>query len=194
MTPMDDWNRLRPDTELAVQALYTQLSSSRSSQDLIDSYLYTKRLLAEAMQAFVRIDLVGSNQTFQDLRSQLQKELLDRYKDLLPERYLRVPYGTRVHEELFTLLLQRLGQPVQAAFLRMVTADSVHAERRIRELRELGIDIRTSKENGFDFYILGSLNVDVSFVPSIVGNQIKKNKTLGRAKRKEYLEIVGYSE
>ncbi len=83
---------------------------------------------------------------------------------------------------------------MQAAFLRMVTADSVHAERRIRELRELGIDIRTSKENGFDFYILGSLNVDVSFVPSIVGNQIKKNKTLGRAKRKEYLEIVGYSE
>ncbi|MFE9102335.1 hypothetical protein [Actinomadura geliboluensis] len=194
MTPMDDWNRLRPDTELAVQELHTQLSSSRSSQDLIDSYLYTKRLLAEAMQAFVRIDLVGSNQTFQDLRARLQKEVLDRYKDLLPERYLKVPYGTRVHEELFTLLLQRLGQPVQAAFLRMVTADSVHAERRIRELRELGIDIRTSKENGFDFYILGSLNVDVSLVPSIVGNQIKKNKTLGRAKRKEYLEIVGYSE
>ncbi len=191
---MDDWNRLRPDTELAVQELHTQLSSSRSSQDLIDSYLYTKRLLAEAMQAFVRIDLVGSNQTFQDLRARLQKEVLDRYKDLLPERYLKVPYGTRVHEELFTLLLQRLGQPVQAAFLRMVTADSVHAERRIRELRELGIDIRTSKENGFDFYILGSLNVDVSLVPSIVGNQIKKNKTLGRAKRKEYLEIVGYSE
>ncbi len=191
---MDDWNRLRPDTELAVQELHTQLSSSRSSQDLIDSYLYTKRLLAEGMQAFVRIDLVGSNQTFQDLRARLQKEVLDRYKDLLPERYLKVPYGTRVHEELFTLLLQRLGQPVQAAFLRMVTADSVHAERRIRELRELGIDIRTSKENGFDFYILGSLNVDVSLVPSIVGNQIKKNKTIGRAKRKEYLEIVGYSE
>ncbi|WP_433465293.1 hypothetical protein [Spirillospora sp. CA-128828] len=194
MTPLNDWNRLKPDAELAVQELHTQLSSSRSPQDLIDSYLYAKRLLAEAMQAFVRIDLDGRNETFHDLRARLQKEMLDRYSNLLPDRYLKLPYGTRVHEELFTLLLQRLGQPVQAAFLRIVTADSVHAERRIRELRELGIDIRTSKENGYDFYMLGSLNIDVSFLSTIVGNKIKKDKSLEETERKEYLEAVGYSK
>ncbi|GAB3958706.1 hypothetical protein GCM10029978_004180 [Actinoallomurus acanthiterrae] len=192
MSPLDDWTQLKPDAELAVAQLLTQLRSGTSPQDLLDSYLYAKRLLAESMQAFIRIDIDERNAAFHDLREQLRDEIHDRYVDRVPDRYLRVPYGSRVHEELFTLLLQRRGAPVQAALLRIATGDSVHTERRIRELRELGLDIRSSKENGYDLYTLGDLDIDTSFIPNIVGNSIKKDKSLPKAEMQSLLRDIGY--
>ncbi|MGW4792643.1 hypothetical protein ACWEPC_09555 [Nonomuraea sp. NPDC004297] len=192
MNPIDDWNRLRPDTQLAVRSLLGQLESGTSTQDLLDSYLYAKKLLAESMQAFIRIDIEARNETFHDLRKQLHEEMRRRYEGRVPAQYLKVPYGSRVHEELFTLLLQRRGIPVQADLLRAVTADSVHTERRIRELRELGLDIHSSNENGHDLYTLGSLAIDTSFVPTIVGNIIKKDKRMPDSRRQDLLREVGY--
>jgi hypothetical protein len=171
---LDDWNNLKEVTKLAVGQLLDQLQSETSTQDLLDSYLYAKRLLAESMQAFIRVDLTESSETFNDLREQIRAAIDRRYAGRIPDRYLKVPYGSRVHEELFAILLQRQGIPVQAALLRVVTGDSVHTERRVRELRELGLDVQTSKESGYDYYTLGSLNVDMSFVPVIVANQLAR--------------------
>ncbi|GAA3419973.1 hypothetical protein [Streptosporangium vulgare] len=191
MNPLDDWNRLKPDTELAVVKLLDQLQSSTSTQDLLDSYLYAKKLLAESMQAFIRTGIEERNETFHELRQRLHEEICRRYDGQVPAQYLKVPYGSRVHEELFTLLLQRRGTPVQADLLRVVTGDSVHTERRIREFRELGLDIHSSNENGHDVYMLGSLNIDTTFIPTIVRNIIKKDKRLSEADRKALLKKIG---
>lgn len=192
MSPLDDWNNLKEATKLAVTHLLDQLKSETSTQDLLDSYLYAKRLLAESMQAFIRVSLTEPNETFGKLRKQLQTAINDRYAGQIPDRYLKVPYGSRVHEELFTILLQRQGIPVQAALLRVVTGDSVHTERRVRELRELGLDIHTSKESGYDYYTLGSLNINTSFVPAIVANLIKSDRALLPAQKKTLLDRVNY--
>ncbi|MEU6786996.1 hypothetical protein ABZ912_48065 [Nonomuraea angiospora] len=192
MSPLNDWNRLKPDTQLAVDKLLGQLQAGTSTQDLLDSYLYAKKLLAESMQAFIRIGIEERNETFHDLRKQLHEEIRRRYDGRVPEKYLKVPYGSRVHEELFTLLLQRRGTHVQADLLRVVTADSVHTERRIRELRELGMDIHSSNENGHDVYTLRSLDIDTSFIPTIVGNLIKKDKRLPEARRQALFNEIGY--
>jgi biotin operon repressor len=194
VSPLDDWTQLKPDTELAVAQLLTQLRSGASTQDLLDSYLYAKKLLAESMQAFIRVDIDERNTTFHDLHEQLHNKIRDRYAGRVPTRYLKVPYSSRVHEELFALLLQRRGAPVPAALLRIVTGDSIHTERRIRELRELGFDIRSSKENGHDLYTLDTLDIDTSFIPTIVGNIVKKDRSLPEAEQQALLERIDYRD
>jgi hypothetical protein len=186
VSPVDDWNSLKEATELAVADLLEQLKSEAATEDLLDCYLYAKKLLAESMQAFLRASLV-EGETFYSLRARLQTEINTRYAGVVPERYLRLPYGSRVHEELFMLLLQRQGTPVQAALLRVVTGDSVHTEQRVRELRELGLDIQTSKESGYDTYTLSSLDIDHSFIPKIVANLINKDSRLSSAQKQALL-------
>jgi hypothetical protein len=190
VSPVDDWNNLKEATELAVAQLLDQLKSEASTPDLLDSYLYARRQLAESMQAFMRASLSQPDDTFSSLRQQIQTAINDRYAGQIPGRYLRVPYGSRVHEELFRVLLERQGTPVQAALLRVVTGDSVHTERRLRELRELGLDIRTSKESGYDYYTLGSLAIDTRFAPSIVANLIKTARGLPPDQRQRLLSRI----
>ena len=179
-------------TELAVTHLLDQLKSGTSTQDLLDSYLYAKRLLAESMQAVIRVDLTEPNKSFSIFRKQLQTAISDRYAGQIPDRYLKVPYGSRVHEELFGILLQHQGTPVQAALLRIVTGDSVHTERRLRELRELGLDIQTSRESDHDYYTLGSLSITMSFAHAIVANLIKNDRELLPAEKQALLDQIDY--
>ncbi len=190
MSSLDDWNSLKEATELAVADLLERLRSETSAQDLLDCYLYAKKLLAESMQAYIRASL-AEDETFWSLRKQLQAAINTRYAGKIPDRYLKLPYGSRVHGELFTILLQRQGTPVQAALLRVVTGDSVHTERRVRELRELGLDIQTSKESGYDNYTLGSLNIDPSFIPAIVTNLINKDSRLPPTQQQALLIQIG---
>lgn len=192
MSNLGDWNNLKESTTLAVAQLLKQLQSETSTQDLLDSYLYAKRLLAESMQAFIRAGLSESNETFSNLRKQIQATINERYAGRIPDRYLKVPYGSRVHQELFAILLQRQGTPVQAALLRVVTGDSVHTERRVRELRELGLDIQTSKDSGYDHYTLGGLNIDTNFIPAIIANLIRSDRRLDPAEQQTLLDQVDY--
>ncbi|WP_225096268.1 hypothetical protein [Streptomyces sp. CoH27] len=189
-TPLADWNRLKPSTEHAVGELLKQIQQDSSAQDLLDTYLYAKRLLAESMQALIRTSLPSGITTFQDLRKELSEVMLSQYGDQIPEEYLSVPYGSRTHEELFTLLLQHLGNPVTASLLRVVTKDSVHAERRTRELRELGLDIETRKANGVDVYMLKSLTLDIGIIPSIIKNNLRSKKAPSSV-REAALTVLG---
>ncbi|MGY0464510.1 hypothetical protein ACW14Y_30300 [Kitasatospora sp. cg17-2] len=177
--PTADWYRLKPDTAHAVGgvlALLEKDDAEADPQNLLDAYLYAKRLLAESMQALVRTSLPAECDTFKDLRAQLAARMTEEYGERIPERYLTVPYGSRTHEELFSMLLRRLGRPVSAALLRVVTRDSVHAERRTRELRELGLDIVTGHEGGSDVYTLRSLELNTSLIPKIITNNLRDKK------------------
>ncbi|MFE7562383.1 hypothetical protein [Kitasatospora sp. NPDC057500] len=175
--PTSDWHRLKPDTVLAVEGVLDLLKKDHADdQNLLDAYLYAKRLLAESMQALVRTGLPAGLGSYSDLRIQLADRMAAEYGERIPQRYLTVPYGSRTHEELFAMLLQRIGQPVSAALLRVVTGDSVHTERRTRELRELGLDIANSHEGGNDVYTLRSLELDTSLIPKIIINNLRSKK------------------
>ncbi|MFJ6381703.1 hypothetical protein ACIQI7_17125 [Kitasatospora sp. NPDC092039] len=183
-SPVSDWHRLKPDTEYAVEEVLKQLRDDQADpQDLLDAYLYAKRLLAESMQALVRTNLPAECDTFADLRAQLADRMAAEYGERVPARYLTVPYGSRTHEELFAILLGRFTKPVSAAFLRVVTRDSVHTERRTRELRELGLDIVTGREGGNDVYTLRSLELDTSMIPTIITNNLRDKKAPEHEKR-----------
>jgi hypothetical protein len=177
--PLDDWAHLKPDAEVALAELLGQLqdaSPDSPNQDVLDSYLYAKGVIADAMKAFIRIGLDERCKEFHDLRAKLAEEMRRRYSGRVPDAYLSVPYGSKVHEQLFALLLKRIGTPVQAAMLRIVTADSVHTERRTRELRELGLDISGFTENSIDVYQLNSLGIDTSMIPTLIVNRARSDR------------------
>ncbi|MFF8473746.1 hypothetical protein [Streptomyces sp. NPDC015414] len=186
------WRSLKSETLYAVEQLRNQLAAPKESvQDIVDTYLVAKRALAESMQALLRESLPESCPTFHDLREQLGRELSRRYGGLIPEKYLKVPYGSRVHEELFTILLNHQGTPVPAMMLRIISADSVHTERRMRELRELGLDIVAAKSQGIDVYTLQSLEIDLSLLPSIPKNLISQDKGLRKEEREALIYRLG---
>lgn len=186
------WPRLKASAASALELLSEALGASEEiPQDLFDAYLYAKRSLADAMQAFAREHLPADGaRVFHELRERISAAAKARFSGEVPERYLQVPYGSRTHTELFSLLYQHQGSPVSAGKLRVITADSVHTERRMRELRELGLDIQAAKSLGGDVYVLRSLGVDDSYLESIVVNNIKRDKKLPAADRSKLLDSV----
>ncbi|SNT60268.1 hypothetical protein SAMN05443665_105633 [Actinomadura meyerae] len=174
--PSEEWARLKPDTLIAVEQLSRKLQGTTSSRELIDSYLYAKRLLAESMRAFVRMELPERCEDFRRGCAAIEVEMRRRYGGMVPEGYLIAPYKSRVNEELYCLLHRSLGEEVPGSLLCTVTADSVHTERRIRELRELGFSVSSSEAEGVDFYSLKSLEPDFSMIPSAVMKVAQRKK------------------
>lgn len=174
------WRQLRPNAEFAVQALRDQLGGDfEDPQELFNGYIFMRRILADFMQALIQsqttVEEIGK---FKELHNSVRDMVSEEYASVIPDKYLRIPYGSRIHAELFAMLFRRQGEPVEADLLRIITADSVHTERRTRELRELGFDISASKSGPVNTYTLDSLAIDPSKLAAIVANQIRMDKTI----------------
>jgi hypothetical protein len=182
------WQLLRPDTMFAVRALSSALEDAEGSpDDILDAYLFAKRALAHSMQSLMRSQLPPSDKKFHDVRARIQEEMNSRFGGVVPNRYLRVPYGTKANAKLFAVLYQKLGHPVDIARLRAVNGDDVHTERRIRELRELGLDVTATTFNGRQHYTLASLEIDGTRLREIVVKAVKRSKGVGDKEKKEIL-------
>jgi hypothetical protein len=181
------WQRLKPDTEFAVRELRSALEEpDESPAAVLEAYLFAKRALAQSMQSLLRSQLsAASRAAFHELRARIQDELHSRFSGRVPDQYLKVPYGTKANEELFAVLHQEIGSPVDSARLRTINADDIHTERRIRELRELGLDVTSTKVTGNQYYILGSLELDSTRIRDLVVKAIRKSKTLSKSEKDE---------
>ncbi|MFG1707440.1 PIN-like domain-containing protein [Nonomuraea sp. M3C6] len=184
-------SRVHQEAVRAVDDLRTHLMAGEFSEELLDSYLNVKRVLAESMQAVVQDQLSDGCPAFHELREKLSLFMASKIEERIPEKYLRVPYGSRIHEDLFAILYQNIGSPVPAGRLRIVTGDSVHTERRTRELRELGFNIDARKQGSEDVYTLHGLSLDHTLVRSIIGNNVRRDSALSTSDREEILRILG---
>lgn len=181
------WQRLKPDTEFAVRELSSALEEPDGSPAaVLEAYLFAKRALAQSMQSVLRSQLpAASRAAFREVRARIQDELHSRFSGQVPDQYLKVPYGTTANEELFAVLHLEIGSPVDSARLRTVNADDIHTERRIRELRELGLDVTSTKVNGNQYYILNSLELDNARIRDLVVKAIRNSKALSRPQKDE---------
>ncbi|WP_405948260.1 hypothetical protein OG588_18450 [Streptomyces prunicolor] len=178
------WKSLKPTSAYAVRELGAAFEGEDSSpDDLIDAYLFAKRHLAQSIKALLLSQLPSVCQEFVELRACIEAEMKNRYADVIPERFLRVPYGSQVHELLFMILLRNLGKRVDSDRLRIVTGDKTHSERRARELRELGFNIATSEADGSQYYTLADLEIDYTKVPELIAKVIKKSESLTEAEK-----------
>jgi len=170
--PRADWSRQKADVRAALESLLKQIVDDGSDQGIVDSYLYAKAILADAMESLTKSMFEGSSPAFHKLREELQAEICRRYNGVdIPAKYLKLPYGGAEYERLFALLLNYRGA-VPSSLLRALRGDSVHTERRVRELRELGLNIVTRQEGGQDVYELSNLTLDISLIPVIITNNI----------------------
>ncbi|MEV7112685.1 hypothetical protein [Streptomyces anulatus] len=193
-SPEDEWKRLKPDAEHALQILLSEIPSHATPQSLFEAYAYAKDIAARAMQSRMLGDLPAENKHFKALHVKIKQEMDSRYKDAVPANLLRTPYSGKTHECLFSLLQKNLAQPVQAAMLRIVTADNVHTERRARELRELGLDVHWYDIEEISVYELRSLDIDFEMIPAIIRNNARKNKSMPKDQKQRILRDAGIPE
>ncbi|MFD4353389.1 hypothetical protein ACFWPX_12575 [Nocardia sp. NPDC058518] len=190
------WNKVRSDAHDFSKQLTVALEKERLAPgQLIDEYVFAKQNLARAMKsAICSLTTAEHRETFDALHQRIAAEVRRRYAHAIPEKYLRVKYRSDVHVDLFATLIRHQGVEVEADILRLVTADSVHAERRLRELRELGFDITWKTTKSISKYKLNSLDLDFQMCASLVANKIKGDKGLVVSKRREYLAILGVND
>lgn len=173
------WTRLKPNTQFAVGQLAELMGKDEESADAtFGAYMVAKKDLARSMQALLRSTLPPSRPAFAELRSRVSQSLLERFGDRIPEKYLAVPYDTVANQDLFGLLYEHMGKPVETTILRAINADDIHTERRIRELRELGLRIDSVKHDGVGCYLLTSLNLDPDQTKALVIKAIRKPSVL----------------
>lgn len=184
------WQRQKHGSEFAVKALAEALADpGESPAGVLDAYLFAKKALAQSMQSLLRSQLPVSCPEFHALRERIRDEMVSRFSGKVPGQFLKVPYGSKANEELFAVLHQDLGSPVDNARLRTVNGDDTHTERRIRELRELGLDIAATPLNGTQHYTLRSLDFDSAHVRELVAKSVRKSK-LSAAEKKAIMDRI----
>ncbi|MFJ7946803.1 hypothetical protein ACIQ6K_24580 [Streptomyces sp. NPDC096354] len=184
------WKRHKPNTHFAVGQLAALLEETAESADAVfGAYLVAKKDLARSMQELLRATLPPSRPAFAELRSRVSQSMQDRFGHRVPRRYLAVPYDTIANQDLFGLLHEHMGKPVETAVLRAINADDIHTERRIRELRELGLRIDPVKRDGVGCYVLTSLDLNPAQIQALVAKAIKKS-SLPEAEQKKLIAVL----
>ena len=125
------------------------------------------------------------------IRQQIERAIQAAAKRGLPQKYLTVkPYG-KTHGVLLEYLAAHLARPVPASRLRILTGDQIHTERRVRELRALGLDISWHKVADEDQYILRNLTIDMHVaVKSQLERSVRADRSIGEDVRAGLLRNV----
>jgi hypothetical protein len=168
------------------------MESETSQPRLIDGYLESKRLLADAFQALLRDRIRERIGLLDAVKARIEEEMKSSFGGVIPDRYLRVRGYASPHRELFAYLSLFVGRPVPAAALRIITADAVHTERRARELRDLGLHLDAVRTGGADVYMLHSVDPNLAAAARVViGHNLKDDKGLDSQPRQRYLAALG---
>jgi hypothetical protein len=192
----DQWGRLRPESARAVRILADLIAEPGAEPErLLRAYLDAKARLAEAFRALALERLSDPTDDYVAAIADLDRQLVQSYSGVLPEKYLRVRGYGGVHPQLFAYLSRRVGQVVSALELRVLTGDAVHTERRVRELRDLGFEILAAHSAGSDTYRLTSKRPDLhKGALQIARLNIKSDRTLSASEQAALLQTIGADE
>ena len=107
-------------------------------------------------------------------------------------KYLKVRRYARTHAALLGYLADNVGEPVLASRLRIVTGDQVHTERRVRELRDLGLAVTWKSTMSENHYVLESLEPNVGVgAPVQAAANVGSDKSLRPSVKDRLLRLVG---
>jgi hypothetical protein len=96
-----------------------------------------------------------------------------------------------VHPILFAYLARHIGEPVTASRLRLLTGDQVHTERRLRELRDLGLPLDSEQYADDDQYVLRSVTPDVDAAALYQAqHNVKRDRELDSRQRSQFLRVI----
>jgi hypothetical protein len=147
---------LRESTSYFADILATSGASDRPDVErIIDGYIDHKRTAAVEMQRLATRQLGLDEDALDRWKEQVEARMssvLPEAHRVLPAAYFVVRGYSGIHRTIFAYLDRHSGRPVSALRLRVLTADQVHTERRVRELRDLGLRVESTRESGTDVY------------------------------------------
>lgn len=183
------WNRSRAAAVEATQILLEVLEDDDADDArLLHAYLDAKRRLASTFRIFA-ISLVDEPNALEQVISQLEWTMAALYP-FLDARHRRVRAFGPTHRLLYGYLKRRLDTDVDVDEIRILTGDAVHTERRLRELRELGLEIVMGQSGGIRTCNMSS-KVDLAAAASaIVRREVEGDATLSDIARQAMLERV----
>jgi hypothetical protein len=183
------------ETQRAIGTLEHLIELLRGGAELdrlIDGYMESRRLLAGTFRRLLQSTILSGGPLIDRARALTLDAMKARYGAVMPEEILFVRNFGSIHALLLAYLCERVGRPVPASRLRVLTGDQVHSERRMRELRDLGFRLETGVMSGEQHYTLMSADPDVETAALKQARaNIKSSKTLGKPLKHELLLVLG---
>jgi hypothetical protein len=160
-------------------------------EQLVSEYVTLRRSMARDFRALAHEELHLASASLDALRKQISQRMRELYGGRIPDAYLDVKGYSGVHPILFEYLSRHAGKPVQASRLRVLTGDQVHTERRLRELRDLGLTLSSNKVADDDQYVLGSGPPDLDYAARFQAeHNIRSDRGLSGAKKESLLALL----
>jgi hypothetical protein len=159
---------------------------------LLEGYLEARRSLSKHFALVAHRYLLRGDSLLEKARKRIELRMAELYGPGVPEKY-RVVHGyTSVHPILLEYLGQHVGSPVRSSKLRILTADQIHTERRVRDLRDLGFHVEWKKVSDEDQYVLASVEPDVDAAAALqIRKNVRDDKKLSKQEKERLLALIG---
>jgi hypothetical protein len=181
---------LLAEARVLVSFLETDSVAGGSMDEVIDRYLDFKSISARAMRELTDAVLEREDWALDGVIQRLEAELRSQLAGVVPLDIVVLKRYGHTHRKLYEYLWQHRGRSVTAARLRVLTGDQVHTERRVRELRDIGLRIDAVRRSGQNVYELTDDTFDLEiairrflpdFVEAVEGwTQAQRNSVLER--------------
>lgn len=159
---------------------------------LLDGYLEARRSLARQFCLVAQHHLLRGHTLLETTRKRIEQRMAELFGSRVPEKYLVVHGYTSVQPILLQYLAQHAGNPVRSSKLRVLTADQIHTERRVRDLRDLGFQVEWKKVSDDDQYVLASVEPDLDVAAALqVRKNIRDDKKLAKQEKDRLLKAIG---
>lgn len=136
-------------------AAFVRAPGGPDIEALIDRHIACRDATAAAMRDVTDAFLATDEWALDIALEQLEAELRSRLAGVIPLDAITIRRYGQTHRKLYQYLFDT-RRPVPATRLRVLTGDQVHTERRIRELRDIGLQIDATHQGAQNVYELVS--------------------------------------
>lgn len=192
MTVAAELRKSRDSLELFTELVKSQIDRPEVEfERLLDGYLEVRRSLARQFCLVAQRYLLRDGTLLETTRKRIEERMTELLSGRVPEKYLAVHGYTSVQPILLQYLAQHVGKPVRSSKLRVLTADQIHTERRVRDLRDLGFDVEWKKVADEDQYVLKSVEPDFDAAAAMqVRKNIRDDKKLAKQEKERLLRSL----
>jgi|HubBroStandDraft_4_1064222.scaffolds.fasta_scaffold30044_4 hypothetical protein len=192
MTVSAELRKSLEDIELFAELVRSQVDRTEVEfERLLDGYLEARRSLARQFCLVAQRHLLRGDSLLETTRKRIEQRMTELCGKGIPEKYRLVHGYTSVQPILLQYLAQHVGNPVRSSKLRVLTADQIHTERRVRDLRDLGFQVEWKKVSDDDQYVLVSLEPDLGAAAALqLRKNIKDDKKLAKLEKDRLLAMV----
>lgn len=166
-------------------------SASAFDEGLANDYNTLRSALAYGFKEMALEALPRRSFDLGQVKEAVIREMRRLFEGRVDSQLFRIARYTTPHPDLYALLADNVGLPVPAWRLRLLTGDAIHTERRTRELRDLGLDIRVTPHHEDPLYCLAQLEPDLAYGAAF---QLRQNalgsKAISPAEKAQALHIA----